>query len=466
MKTGFRCFISCSTAVLVLSLCPVAVPAQERTPPVQPKITETPLPPPVTLPAPPAQPADVPNRPLTVEEAAFIALRHQPDITAAQGGVYAAQGRHEQAKSGLYPTLDTSAGYTNVALAPTGLVPTTVSGFQVAATLRQLIFDFNHTRDLVKQARALERSAGANLTRVQSDTVLQVKQAFYTYSQDMRLVTVNEANVRNAQSHLALAQARLNVGLGLPADVVRAQTAVADAIFSLNVARNAASTARVRLAELMGIDPRTPVEPADTNEPATAADDPNALTALALRQRPEMVQANLNVVAARYAVSAARTVNAPAISADAGLLQRGRDLTITGNNTVTVGVVLQWTPFDAGFTAGRVEEARGNLLTAEANLQSTRLAVTSDVAQAYLNLKTAEQRLVTAEAEVANATEAVRLTEGRYKSGLGTFLDLLDAQTALVTADTNRVNARSAVNQATAALAHAIGAPCAPKAAA
>ena len=268
-----------------------------------------------------------------------------------------------------------------------------------------------------------------------------------------------EANVRSAQGHLALAQARLNAGLGLPADVVRAQTAVSEAVFNLTAARNTASVARVRLAELMGIDPRTPIEIADTDEPVLAADDPNALTAQALKRRPEIAQANLNVAAARYAVGAARTVNSPAITANAGLLQRGRELALD-SNTVFYGVAIEWTPFDAGFTAGRVEEARGNLMAAQARLDSTKLTVTSEVAQAYLNLKTAEQRAVTAEAEVANAAEAVRLTEGRYQSGLGTFIDVLDAQTALVTADTNRVNARSAVNQARAALAHAIGEPC------
>ncbi len=95
--------------------------------------------------------------------------------------------------------------------------------------------------------------------------------------------------------------------------------------------------------------------------------------------------------------------------------------------------------------------------SAQAEAESVRLAVISDVSQAYLNLKTAEQRVTTADSEVANATEAVRLTEGRYQGGLGTFIDVLDAQTALVTASTNRVNAISSVNLARSALVHAVG---------
>jgi len=446
------CLILCSTAGLA-----------QQTPPVLPKIQETPLPPAVTLPAPANVTADAPNRPLTADEAARIGLRRQPNITIARAGVIAAQGRDVQAKAGLLPTLGTGASYTNVSLAPVASIPggSVASGYQMTANVRQLVFDFNHTRDIVRQTSAQERSANASLTKVQSDTVLQIKQAFYAYAQNTRLVKVNEANVGNSQSHLALAQARLNAGLGLPADVVRAQTSVADAIFNLNLARNVASVAEVNLALLMGIDPRTPVEFADTDEATVAADDPGALTDEALKRRPEILGAYASLAAAGYSVSAAKTYNAPALSANAGWLQRGSDFP-PGNKTLTYGVAMQWTPFDAGLTAGRVEEARANLLAAQAQLESVKLSVISDVSQAYLNLKTAEQRVVTAEAEVANAQEAVRLTEGRYKSGLGTFLDVLDAQTASATAGANRINAQSSVNQARAALAHATGAPFQP----
>jgi outer membrane protein TolC len=332
------------------------------------------------------------------------------------------------------------------------------TGYTGAATVRQLLFDFNHTRDLVRQAAALERVAAANLTRVQSDLILQVKQAFYTFTQNQRLVTVNESNVRNQQDHLDLAQARLNSGLGLPVDVVRAQTTVADAILNLNVARNNASLSRVNLALLMGIDPRTPIQPAETGEPAVSSKDVNALVQTAMTQRPDLLQAQANLRAAEYGVNAAKTTNAPALTASLNLSTRGPDFP-PGNDFFTVGANIVWDPFDGGLTTGRVREARANREAAQAQLTGTQLAVTSDVSQAYLNLRTAEQRVVTADAEVANAEESVRLAAGRYRSGIGTFIDVTDAQSALLTAQTNRVNAQSAVDQARAALARAIGTP-------
>ncbi|MEN6371812.1 MAG: TolC family protein [Armatimonadota bacterium] len=428
--------------------------------PVKPKITETPLPAEVQLPAPPSIPADIPNRPLTADEAAAVALYHQPNITAAKAGVTAAVGKVQQAQSGLLPSLSTGAGYTNTVISHTTAGSSdgigTSDGFKLTANLNQLLFDFNHTRDLVRQANAQQKSANAGLEKTQSDVIYQVKQAFYNYSQNLRLIEVNESNLKNQQNHLASAQAKVDAGLGLPMDVVRAQTAVADATLNLTIARNNASIARVNMAQLMGIDPRTPIEIADSGEPSEQADDLNALVDLAMTKRPEVKQAEHSISAAGYGVQAAKTSNSPAVSADLGWLGKGSTLS-TDHDSLAYGITVTWTLFDSGYTKGRVTEANANLQTVQAQMETVKNTVTSDVSQAYLNLKTAEQRITTASAEVSNAEEATRLAEGRYSSGLGTFLDVLDAQNALLTAKTNQVNAESALSVARAGLSHATG---------
>jgi outer membrane protein TolC len=443
---------------IVLSVLLICAPGiAQQTPPIEPKIQDTPLPAAVELPSPGNLPSDIPNRPLTADEAARIALRYQPIIGVAQSDVMIARGLQKQARSGLLPLVSISGGFSNTSVLSNELGFTGPQGSEIetSASINQLIFDFNHTHDLLNQTEAQLRSTNANLTRVQADQVLQVKQAFYTYAQNQQLVAVNEANVKNQQNHLALAQARLKAGLGLPADVVRAQTAVSDAIFSLNTAQNVASISRVNLALLMGIDPRTPIQVSDTREPDTSVDDVQAMVNDALRNRPEMRQAEANVNAAQYGLKAAKSTNKPAIFANAGLNGRGNDFPLS--SSLGAGISIRWDIFDSGFTAGRVESAKGNLGVTESQFQATQLQVVSDVSQSYLNLKTAEQRVKTADAEVANAEESLRLIQGRYQAGLGTFLDVLDAQTALVTAKTNRINAITAVDQARAALAHAVG---------
>lgn len=458
--------------LIALALVPLTPVVAQQTQPVMPKVQETPLPAPVTLPPPPhPAPADVPNRPLTADEAAAIALNHQPGITVARAAIASAAGRTRQVRSNEMPGTSATTSYSRIinnVLTSGGedrllANRTTGSAFLISTTTTQLIYDFNHTRDLVRQARAQQASACAGLTVTQSDLVLQVKQSYYTYAQDLRLITVQEDALRNQRVHLDLAKARVNAGLGLPSDVVRAETAVADAVLNLSLAQNAAAVARVSLAEFMGIDPRTPVQVSDAGEADIASNDVNALVDQGLRLRPEICQAQANIAAAQSGLGAARTNNAPAVTAGANYANRGASFP-PNSDSLTLILAIQFDVFDGGFTAGGVEIARANLTSAQAQLTSTQLTVVSDVSQAYLNLRTAENRIPTADSEVANAQESLRLARGRYEAGIGTFIDVLDSENALSTAQTNRVNAQTTINQAKASLAHAIGLSlkCAP----
>lgn len=456
--------------------------AGEKPKPYQPQLQDLPVPPPVELPSPDFVPPDVPKRALTLDEAVRIALVHQANITVAQAGVQAAQGKVQQARAGTLPNLGIGATATDlVASAPksgggslaistsatagtgsgsvTGSSSTT-GGYTLNATVRQLLFDFNHTRDLVRLALAQERAAFANLSKVQQDLVLGVKQGYFQTVQNIRLVGVQETNVKNQRAHLTLARARYKAGIGLPSDVVVAQTALADSIFNLNQAQNSAAVSRVNLAVQIGVDPRTPIDVTmEARERSIDTSEPNLLFHAALKQRAEILAATAALQATQYALSAARTSNAPNLGVNGTYFQRGQQPTQVTSDSFTVGLQINWSIFDGGLTAGQVKEAGANELSARAQLVLARQIVSSDVAQAYLNMKLAEQRLVTVAVEVQNAEESVRLVTGRYKAGLGTIIELLDSEQSLVTARANQVNAQSAVDQARAQLAHAIGVP-------
>jgi outer membrane protein TolC len=174
--------------------------------------------------------------------------------------------------------------------------------------------------------------------------------------------------------------------------------------------------------------------------------------------RPEIAQQQATIQAERFDLGAAKTISTPQLYGTGGWDDRGVVFP-PNTNVVTLGVAVQFYPYDAGLTTGRVKTAQANLTAAQAQLTAEQQQVISDVSQAYLNLKTAEQRVITANSEVENGKESVRLNTGRFSAGLGIFLDVLDAQSALLTAQNNLVDAITAVNQARAALAHAIYTP-------
>src|SRR5579862_2438503 len=105
-----------ATAGVTIVICSAVIGAgavAQQTPPLMPKTVDTPTPTaPVqqTVPA----PADVPNRPLTANEAARIAVVHQPTIEAAKQAVIAAKGRTEQVRAAMLPNVFVNGAYNSV----------------------------------------------------------------------------------------------------------------------------------------------------------------------------------------------------------------------------------------------------------------------------------------------------------------------------------------------------------------
>jgi outer membrane protein len=380
--------------------------------------------------------------------------------------VKAAEGRRQQISSALSPTLSLTAGYNKVEALQGGgtgggVVPTSgggagFSGWQGTANVRQLLFDFNRTRDLVRQSDALLGAAGAGLTRVQADIVEQTKQAFYIYQQAVRMLDVQQANLESRRAQLALAKARLENGVGAPSDVVRAQTAVAEASGAVTLASDAAEQARITLSLRMGIDPRTPIRVEETGERDIPDADVGEVLNSAARSRPEVRAAMLNLEAARHGASAAKQGDMPIFNATFGLASRGPNFP-PNSDFLSLGVTISWSPFDSGLTAGRVKEANGSIAAAEAALQAALQTVAAEVAQSYTRIRSAKAVLITAQSQLSNAEEGLRLAEGRYRGGVGTFLEILDAQAAVVAARTQVVNARQLLEAAKVALERAAG---------
>jgi len=70
-------------------------------------------------------------------------------------------------------------------------------------------------------------------------------------------------------------------------------------------------------------------------------------------------------------------------------------------------------------------------------------AATVQVWTSYYNLKTAAQRITTAQTLCDSAEESHGVALGRYREGVGSILDLLSAQTALENGRVQLIQARA-----------------------
>ena len=107
----------------------------------------------------------------------------------------------------------------------------------------------------------------------------------------------------------------------------------------------------------------------------------------------------------------------------------------------------------------RVQQAAVNREDAVFNVKAKDLALTADVTQAFLTLRTAAQTVALQEINASKAKEELAFAEERYKVGASTFLDVVTSRGSYEQALIDRVNAVYLYHKAFAALENAVGRP-------
>jgi multidrug efflux system outer membrane protein len=103
-------------------------------------------------------------------------------------------------------------------------------------------------------------------------------------------------------------------------------------------------------------------------------------------------------------------------------------------STFRVGFDASWEIDLFGRTRRSVEAARARTGAAVWNRRDVQVSVAAEAANAYLTLRTLQQRIATAEAEVARQQRSLRLVGARVRGGLVTGQDLAQQRSQLATA--------------------------------
>jgi outer membrane protein TolC len=100
-----------------------------------------------------------------------------------------------------------------------------------------------------------------------------------------------------------------------------------------------------------------------------------------------------------------------------------------------VALDLNYTVFDFGARAGRIDAARGEVLAANFEFNDTHRRVIYQVEQAYYQLLNASGQEDAARASLSNAQAVQQSAEERLKNGLATIPDVLEARSATAQAE-------------------------------
>jgi outer membrane protein len=406
------------------------------------------------------------GEPLTLQEAVALALRNNRAVQISARGVDKTRNALREARSNANFTIQGNATYTRfdrVAEARFGPQPVRIGNLEnrtARITLTQVVDISGIIRTAIRAADLTLTVSELEFERTRNDTILQVVQAYQGVARADEFVRVAEEALRNAQERLRLIRAQVDAGVAAQFDLLRAETAVAQAEQAVLNARNQRELAAAALNNLLGRDLNTPVQvvkPERLPDPELPALE--TLTQQAYANRPELIAAQRGIELAQVGITSARRSLLPNI-----VLTGQADFNFNTSpfnprrETYTGVAVLSVPIWDGGIARAREAQARDDLEIAQLRLKQAQEGIALEVRQAYLTLQDAQKRLEVARKGLEQATEALRLARVRFEAGVSPQLEISDAELAFTQAQTNLVNAQFDYLDAYAALLRAIGA--------
>ncbi len=321
--------------------------------------------------------------------------------------------------------------------------------------------------DVLRANIASERER-EQLAITASNVVEQTEDAYWDLVQALYSHDLQVRSTKRAEDQLALTKRQIDAGLTPPSDLISAQSTLAQRKLLLVQAEQTIDQASDQLRSILNL-PREqwarPILPVDLPSFTPEASSPDAALAIAIKNRPELVQANLDLETAVLGVRQAENNKLPEI--DLGLTRAlvGEDAGYGGalnnvaradNHAYQVVVNFTWTPLRRATTAAAAiqrSQQRMAKVRREQQVQSIWLAVRD----AVRNQSGAARQVAAAATSLELTTESLEVEERKFISGTSSNFVVAQRQEELANAQLAELTAVLNHKKATAALLHATG---------
>lgn len=379
------------------------------------------------------------------------ALSSNPRAKLADSETRIADSRIEEAKSGKAPFIQAGQSFTrsnnpvfvfgslleqgrfaeaNFALNSLNH-PDGLNNFRTAVEARVTIFDRKQTWSRVAQARNGRESADFATEAVRQQLRFEVIRGYYGVALAKSLVGIFDEAVRAAEANLKKTGDMVEVGMTTKADWLAADVELAHTLQRRLEAESNLATSNAELNLTIGRETQIRLEVAGTlRETYFPIEEKDRLIGIALENRPELKQAGLEIENGRLRSKAVEDEKLPQISAF-GNYGYSSPYIANGSADYTVGVTLSYTLFDPGRKA-RLTQAVEGQTAAGFRKQMLEDRIRLEVIRAYAKYNTSRAKIQVSVKSIAQAEEALRIVQDRYKFALASFDEVLRAEAALV----------------------------------
>ena len=305
-------------------------------------------------------------------------------------------------------------------------------------------------RKVAAQADAQRARALAYGTEL--DVVLEAQRSFFMLIERRRMQRVLEEQLVLAQQVVNASSSRYASGIGLQADVLRAEVEVARVQGSQQALSAQTRAAEAMLNASLGRAPRAAIPELVHVSSRDLPLPPEAVIERALLRRPELAAGEAEVKRAAAEIEVMRSMYKPM-----AMVRVGRATTMAEGPGAMIMIGVSVPIWRDRLRAG-VAEARAMQRMADADLTAMRVMVESEAVAASETVSAARSQLVVLEDEVIpRAQAATEAALAAYSSGRGTLVSVIESARTWWDVQAEQVMAEAALGEAWARLNRATG---------
>ncbi len=384
-----------------------------------------------------------------------LGLDNNQDLRLAAANVLQARATYRGQRADILPTVSASGSgtYTNTASAAasfggaTGSSVSDIQYFTANAGISSFEIDlFGRLRNLSRAAQE-QYFASSEAQRASRVTLIgEIASAWLTLASDREQLAIAQQTLKAFEQSLELTRAQFRIGTASELESRQAET-------SYESARNDVATAQTRIAQdinalqlLTGAPVPAELLPETLGDGKATIDAlPGNLPSEVLLRRPDVLQAEHQLIAQNANIGAARAAFFPRLSLTAtggSIASAIGKLFGSGTDTYTVSPTASVNIFDFGKNKANLDYYKAAREGAVASYQKAIQTAFREVSDALAQRGTIDEQVRAQTARAQAADVAARLSEARYRAGVDSFLTALDSQRSAYAAEQQLVTTR------------------------
>jgi len=369
-----------------------------------------------------------------------IALRENKDLKIASARIEEYLGRYAFTRADQFPRLDADASGDRTRTPGSSNVSgnsTITNNFQAAALLSFELDLFGRLRRATEAAQAeLLATEEARRTVILALVTGVASNYVQLRSLDQQLAISRRTLETRAES-LRIAQLRFKAGLTSELDVRQAEAEYQAAAVQIPQLESAIAQREDAISLLLGRNPNA-IARGRTLDRLAPPTPPAGLPSELLERRPDIRQAEQQLIAANANIGVAKAAYFPVISLT-GLFgyisPQLEDLFQGPSRTWNFGGGLTVPIFTAGKIAGQVQVAEAVQQQALASYEKTIQTAFGEVEDNLIALRKGRERLQAQQAQTEAYRRYLKLAKLRYDNGYTSYLEVVDAERNLFNAE-------------------------------